>query len=60
MTRMWHKIDPEEYKRVWPGFAKFLGLLLMVVLFFLLAQSMVHHHFFSGGSMDYHNKPTGP
>jgi hypothetical protein len=57
---MRHKSDPEENKRAWPGFVKFLGLMLMVVLFFLLAQSMVRHHFFTGGSMNYYNKPTGP
>ena len=45
----------ERQRSPWPGFARFLFIVVLAVLIFVLVSSMVRHHFFSGGQQNQHN-----
>jgi hypothetical protein len=51
--------NQEQQRSPWPGFARFLFIVVLTVLLFVLVSNMVRHHFFNGGQMNQHNV-TGP
>jgi hypothetical protein len=51
--------NQEQQRSLWPGFARFLFIVVLTVLIFVLVNSMVRHHFFSGGQQNRHDV-TGP
>jgi hypothetical protein len=51
--------NQEQQSSPWPGFARFLFIVVVTVLLYVLVSSMVRHHFYSGGQMNQH-EVTGP